>query len=83
MLTLNLPHDLGESVYHLYANKIQKRPIIKIDFIKKIIKIKKKFRKGAKKVYSTGYSQVVSLPSTNPARRCLTSVIEREPVHSA
>ncbi len=36
-----------------------------------------------KKVYSTRYSQVVSLPSTNQARRCLTSVIEREPVFSA
>ena len=34
------------------------------------------------KVYSTRYSQAVSHPSTNRARRCLTSVIGREPVYS-
>ena len=32
---------------------------------------------------STRYSQVVTHPSTNPAQSCLTSVIRREPVHSA
>ena len=32
---------------------------------------------------STRYSQVVTHPSTNPAQSCLTSVITREPVHSA
>ena len=37
----------------------------------------------AKKTYSTGYSQAVTHPSTNPAQCCLTSVIRREPVHSA
>ena len=36
-----------------------------------------------KKTYSTGYSQAVTHPSTNPAQCCLTSVIRREPVHSA
>ena len=36
-----------------------------------------------KKTYSTGYSQAVTNPSTNPAQCCLTSVIRREPVHSA
>ena len=36
-----------------------------------------------KKVYSTGYSQAVTHPSTNPAQRCLTSVIGRELVLSA
>ena len=36
-----------------------------------------------KKVYDTGYSQAVTHPSTNPARRCLTSVIRRELVLSA
>ena len=35
------------------------------------------------KDYSTGYSQAVTLPSTDPARRCLTSVIGRELVLSA
>ena len=35
-----------------------------------------------KKVYSTEYSQAVTHPSTNWARRCLTSVIGRELVRS-
>ena len=39
----------------------------------------KKKRKG---VYDTGYSQAVTHPSTNPAQRCLTSVIGRERVFS-
>ena len=40
--------------------------------------------KGKKKIAcSTGYSQAVTHPSTKPARRCLTSVIGREPVYSA
>ena len=30
--------------------------------------------------YSTGCSRVVTHPGTNPARRCLTSMIRREPV---
>ena len=30
--------------------------------------------------YTTGCSRVVTHPGTNPARRCLTSVIRREPV---
>ena len=34
------------------------------------------------KVYSTRYSQEVSHPSTNRARRCFTSGIGREPVYS-
>ena len=34
------------------------------------------------KVYSTRYSQAVTHPSTDRARRCLTSVIRREPVFS-
>ena len=34
------------------------------------------------KVYDTWYSQAVTHPSTNQARRCLTSVIGREPVLS-
>ena len=38
-------------------------------------------RKTAK-VYGTRYSQAVTHPSTNRARRCLTSVIGREPVLS-
>ena len=36
-----------------------------------------------KNTYSTGYFQAVTHPSTNPAQCCLTSVIRREPVHSA
>ena len=43
---------------------------------------KKKRKKKKKKVYSTRYSQAVTHPSTNLARRCLTSVIGREPVFS-
>ena len=35
------------------------------------------------KAYSTRYSQAVTHPSTNRARRCLTSVIGRERVYSA
>ena len=38
---------------------------------------------ACKKTYSTGYSQAVNHPSTNPAQCCLTLVIRREPVHSA
>ena len=52
--------------------------------------IKIGWKKGAsrpllvcKKTYSTGYSQAVTHPSTNSAQCCLTSVIRREPVHSA
>ena len=37
---------------------------------------------GLAKVYGTRYSQAVTHPSTNRARRCLTSVIGREPVLS-
>ena len=35
------------------------------------------------KAYNTCGSQAVTHPSTWQARRCLTSVIRREPVHSA
>ena len=45
-------------------------------------KEKKKLHKNKAKVYSTGCSQAVTHPSTSPARRCLTSVIRREPVYS-
>ena len=38
--------------------------------------------KTIQNVYSTRYSQAVTHPSTNRARRCLTSVIGREPVLS-
>ena len=41
-----------------------------------------KFCLKKSKVYSTRYSQAVTHPSTNRARRCLTSVIGREPVYS-
>ena len=44
---------------------------------------KREMYNGVKKVYDTGYSQAVTHPSTNPARRCLTSVIRRELVLSA
>ena len=36
-----------------------------------------------KKPTTPDVSQAVTHPSTDPARRCLTSVIGREPVHSA
>ena len=39
--------------------------------------------KTKSKGYSTRYSQAVTHPSTNRARRCLTSVIGRERVYSA
>ena len=39
-------------------------------------------RKKKKKAYGTRYSQAVTHPSTNRARRCLTSVIRRERVLS-
>ena len=42
---------------------------------------KKKKRKG--EAYNTRGSQAVTHPSTKRARRCLTSVIRREPVYSA
>ena len=44
--------------------------------------LKEEKRKG-KKAYSTCCSQAVTHPSTGQARRCLTSVIRREPVYSA
>ncbi len=40
----------------------------------------KKSAGGRTKVYCTRYSQAVTHPGTNRARRCLTSVIGREPV---
>ena len=53
------------------------------DHRKKESKAKQRKRgKKRKKVYSTRYSQAVTHPSTNLARRCLTSVIGREPVFS-
>ena len=39
-------------------------------------------KKGKREAYCTWYSQAVTHPSTNQARRCLTSVIGREPVFS-
>ena len=49
---------------------------------KKKKKKRRKKKKKKKKAYSTRYSQAVTHPSTNLARRCLTSVIGREPVFS-
>ena len=46
-------------------------------------KKEEKRKKKPKSVYNPGGSQVVSLPSTNPARSCLTSEIGRDPVLSA
>ena len=39
-------------------------------------------KKEKKNMYDTWYSQAVTHPSTDQARRCLTSVIGREPVLS-
>ncbi|GBP78809.1 hypothetical protein EVAR_65319_1 [Eumeta japonica] len=45
--------------------------------------MKKKNRKDKTKANITRCSQAVTHPSTDRARRCLTSVIGREPVYSA
>ena len=47
------------------------------------IKMTNRLKSAKAKAYNTRYSQAVSHPSTNRARRCLTSVIGREPVYSA
>ena len=39
-------------------------------------------KKEKRNAYNTRYSQAVTHPSTDRARRCLTSVIGREPVFS-
>ena len=49
---------------------------------KKKGEIERKEKQKKSKVYSTRYSQAVTHPSTDRARRCLTSVIGREPVFS-
>ena len=43
---------------------------------------KDKKKKEKRNAYNTRYSQAVTHPSTDRARRCLTSVIGREPVFS-
>ena len=77
-------------LYHLHKqiNEIQKKKKKKKNRRKKERKKKKKNgmeKKGGQKgkeVYSTWCSQAVTHLSTNHARRCLTSVIGREPVFS-
>ena len=57
----------------------------KIEYHRKIENMSQKNMEAdvqMQKVYSTRYSQAVSHPSTDRARRCLTSVFGREPVHS-
>ena len=61
------------------SGKRYKRVIFKRKNNEKNI-LKKQKEKG--KVYGTWYSQAVTHPSTDQARRCLTSVIGREPVFS-
>ncbi|RUS68663.1 hypothetical protein EGW08_023572, partial [Elysia chlorotica] len=63
---------------HLKYNLKKKEKKKKKKKKKKIRSIKKK----KKEVYSTWCSQAVTHLSTNHARRCLTSVIGREPVFS-
>ena len=46
-------------------------------------KLESVFQKKGKEAYDTRCSQAVTHPSTGRARRCLTSVIGREPVFSA
>ena len=48
---------------------------------RKTEKIERK-KKKKRNAYNTRYSQAVTHPSTDRARRCLTSVIGREPVFS-
>ena len=50
---------------------------------KKKRKKEKEQKKKKREAYNTRGSQAVTHPSTKRARRCLTSVIGREPVYSA
>ena len=61
--------------------KLWKQNTIK-EKIENSLKKEEEEKKKKIKVYSTRYSQAVTHPSTNRARRCLISVIGREPVFS-
>ena len=53
------------------------------ELMSKLTQSVRNFENRKKKyAYGTRYSQAVTHPSTNRARRCLTSVIGREPVFS-
>ena len=65
----------------IFIMKLWKQNTIK-EKIENSLKKEEEEKKKKIKVYSTRYSQAVTHPSTNRARRCLISVIGREPVFS-
>ena len=69
----SLPAYLASNSYSFALPELAKRVIVTPAFYPGL----------RKKANSTRCSQAVSHPSTNRARRCLTSVIGREPVYSA